>query len=223
MKERGIIMSGDNPKLILEGRKTQTRRVVRPPPHVDWQPLGVGLYHPSKVAKDGEVFPGKEVFGMWDEDGGWACPHGVASDRLWVRERFEIHRWWRRKKHLAEIHGSYCCQPGEFCTTLTPDESELFIEWKRKHGGFPSIFMFRSLSRIALEITKVRVERLQDISAQDCVDEGIDPYFGKKRSYSPTKTIRLCKEAYAALWDSLHGKGAWDKNPWVWVIEFKKV
>jgi hypothetical protein len=120
------------------------------------------------------------------------CPYGVPSDRLWVKETYS--------------------QPGGTIHFRADDidHSEVF-KWR------PSIFMFRHLSRILLKIEEVRVERLQDISADDCMAEGIpaaEAQLGSDASW------RL---AYQRLWESINGPGSWKKNPWVWAITFKRI
>jgi hypothetical protein len=216
MKERGIIMSGQNPKLILDGRKTQTRRIVK---------------FPDRLLDDGAMPAICHGFGDWGSSVGWSfyvagtgnktleCPWGVAGDRLWVRETFQITRYWKHAPNRIRLDGYYLSDGRPFCVVLTADESAKFRKWKRKTGNFPSIFMFRSMSRISREITKVRVERLQDISRADAEAEGIKCRHCK--GYTDNRTGCTCIKHYATLWDSLYGKGAWEKNPWVWVLEFK--
>lgn len=199
--KRPIIMSGDNPKLTLEGRKTQTRRVVNLPP---------GSEDTKKVTW-GCV--GGQGFGFIFGDRILPCPYGVAGDRLWVRETF--------------------CGP-----VLTSERGELFERYyyksthqherPRNHKAeiipwTPSIHMPRSASRITLEITKVRVERLQDISEEDAKAEGVTPT-GRHTTHryrANDNEDHGHRLEYRKLWNSLHGKGAWDRNDWVWVIEFR--
>jgi hypothetical protein len=172
MKERPIIMSGDNPKLILEGKKTQTRRII------------TSRWNDCQQRDLIEL-----------------CPYGVAGDRLWVREKWKP-RGEAPDRDMVEYATDPICLNSRF-------------RWK------PSIHMPRWASRITLEILKVRVERLQDISASDCEAEGI--YFSNSLSYRDYEVKIALKSSYRILWDSLHGKGAWDKNLWVWVIEFQKI
>lgn len=143
----------------------------------------------------------------------WAsCPYGQPGDRLWVRETFTDllgtgieHRPipsgpLQRYVYAADI------KPGS-----NSDEArkEFGIKWK------PSIFMPRAASRITLELTAVRAERLQDISDADALAEGVDR--------TNTSISGYAKERYRRLWESINGPDSWAQNPWVWVIEFKRV
>ena len=121
------------------------------------------------------------------------CPYGVHGDRLWVRETF---------------------QPVQLATEVTQwryaaTDKRGLAPWK------PSIFMPRKASRITLENTRIRVERLQDISHRDALAEGV--------SYDVSKPEMHPIAMYRKLWESINGKGSWAKNPWVWVIEFRKL
>ena len=163
MKETGIIMSGDHPKLILDGTKTMTRRVIKP-------------------CSTATLFDGSQpewVFTMAK------CPHGQVGDRLWVKET-----WWQDSDNDIYYKADWQTNPRNG-------------KWK------PSRFMPRWASRITLEITEVRVERVQEISAADCFKEGVEMY----------KPI----QQFQSLWDSLNAKRGfgWEVNPWVWVIRFK--
>lgn len=199
-KEGPIICNGTDVRAILEGRKTQMRRVVKPQP-VDLQ-----------------FGPGAEP---WDASTGYAlrCPYGMPGDRLWVRET------WGLFSDLG------------FCdTSLTgmqalPDLWQLayrvdHIDPVRGDGPHlpfwrPSIFMPRWASRITLEITGVKVERLQNISGPDCWAEGIDEIRSSGDEYGELRGSVV--EDYQALWQSIHGADSWHANPWVWVIEFRRV
>lgn len=207
MKERPILFSGPMVKAILEGRKTQTRRVAS---------------HP--LAKSARVILGPNREGYFDciqhneTGGGILCPYGAAGDRLWVKETHarvhpgmlqsldpepESHEW--TTVYRADANGGYVGKLME-CT-----------KWK------PSIFMRREFSRITLEIENVRVERLQEISEADALKEGVT---GDEcaRFNSPfvadQPTPSMC---YANLWNSINGPGSWDANPFVWVIQFRRV
>lgn len=183
-------------RAILEDRKTQTRRICK----ID--PLD-GFDNPNCA----------ENLAL--------CPYGVAGDRLWVREA------WARESDLIAYDkgGNPIFYRADHPTGLFHDSMEP-MHWR------PSIHMPRWASRITLEITKVRVERLQDISEEDAIAEGVGHNFVMNggwpdyqhidKSGHCTLTQDSAKMSYATLWDSINGKGAWDANPWVWVIEFKR-
>lgn len=193
MKERPILFSAPMVRAILAGTKTQTRRAMKPQPHEDRMRLEVGLYHPTVIDRHGDEQPGEEKFGAWTEDGeqGWVCPYGQPGDRLWVREAFQRaggdSGWWYRATDAAADLGH------------SP-----VSHWR------PSIHMPRAASRITLEITGIRVERLQDISDADVAAEGIS-----------TGTADCMVWHYKKLWESINGAGSWDANPLVWVVEFQ--
>ena len=215
MKERPILFSGPMVRAIREGRKTQTRRVIKPQPPE--QPLP--NCHPNHSAKHpspyldsycSELKTPTNPRGMGDRWCWWQvddrqclptfrCPYGQPGDRLWVRETF------RSKQQCGEtIDWTYRAD----CPALT----EYLFPWK------PSIFMPRQASRITLEIVGVRVERLQDISEEDAKAEGCE-----WSQWSFPNSTKPGKSAYRALWESINGPGSWDLNPWVWVVEFKEV
>ncbi|MCI8903507.1 MAG: hypothetical protein HFE70_04750 [Enterobacter sp.] len=182
--ERGMIFNGEMVRAILDGRKTQTRRVIKD--------CTVGRDQISKFIQIGKKFIGcypEDVPELIRE----CCPYGVPGDRIWVRETF------CSVPHHEEPAG---------CSALlyAADGNGPYGKWT------PSIHMPRWASRILLEITDVRVERLNDISEEDARSEGISG-----------SSARDIKEAYAALWRSIYGSDSWQANPWVWVIVFKRI
>lgn len=188
--------------------KWQTRRIVKPQPKSDkvtWGCLG-----------------GKG-FGFFFGDNFQRCPYGETGDRLWVKETFGVHKDCPAKK-ISDIGVGWICyraDGGGMCP------ASLVEHWK------PSIFMSRKLSRITLELTKIRVERVRDITEVDAITEGCrmkDGFPEEQPDKSGIGNIGWDDpvEWYSWLWDSLNAKRdggiyAWDKNPWVWVLEFKKV
>jgi len=219
MKERPILFNADMVKAILEGRKTQTRRVMKPQPGLGlddferYYHIEVGKYHPALIDKDGELYPGDEIFGAYTDDGEWGCkcPYGQVGDRLWVRETFDY------------IFGD----EGDYLIYKADDYSLAWFNERKKDGSKitwnPSIHMPRWASRINLEITGIRVERLQEISEEDAKNEGVTPHrIDWDDNISPNVTINY-REGFIKLWDSINGKMyAWESNPYVWVIEFKR-
>lgn len=193
MKERPILFSAEMVRAILEGRKTQTRRVVKP----KWIPLV------EEVVK----INGRWVFTTLAYD--LTTPYGEPGDRLWVRESFN--HFFAGEHHSSCLFLASAGRP-----ELRQGISELYA--KRTWPGWKSpIHMPRWASRITLEITDVRVERLNDISEEAAIAEGC---FDEKEHDGS-----LPSQIYMQLWDSLNearGYG-WDTNPWVWVIEFRRV
>lgn len=226
MTERPIIFSAPMVRAILAGAKTQTRRVVKGAP-ADWAPVQPQVYSPTVIDRHGDEQPGRAVYGAGNADGEcWIrCPYGQPGGRLWLREAFAI------VPRTAYAHSAGVQQ------TLRPDDpynhdAAIYREgWTRSRGGFrwrPSIHMPRWASRITLEITSVRVERLQDISEADAAAEGVTPkwepgFSGRLMEALGGFSFRPAASAYADLWESLHGHGSWDANPWVWVVEFKRI
>lgn len=143
------------------------------------------------------------------------CPHGKRGDRLWVRESF----WGCDAPGFGdqpcvvyddEWHGKEY-RPAE----IRP--------WARKFGRIPAIHMPRDCSRITLEITGVRVERLQQISEADAAAEGIQLLNGRFTFNDGLHESRSARDSFAALWESINGAESWESNPWVWVIEFARI
>jgi len=211
-KERPILFSGPMVRAILEGRKSQTRRVVK-----HWEEDGdIDCYCVSTFA--GYVPK-------------WPSPHGKPGDRLWVRETF---RQW--DTDMCGCGENCICPPsGTPCyrATVNPKAEasidECYTPWR------PSIHMPRWASRITLEIIGIRVERLQNISMQDAQAEGVNcpvecdrPCVRCGTCADSNRTVPISHQcnpvsAFADLWDSINGKRpgcAWADNPWVWVIEF---
>lgn len=201
MKERPILFSGPMVRAILDGRKTQTRRVIKPQPHAAadafaW--VARGKHSRWTAQKDGKAI------GLW-----FLCPYGGPGDRLWVRET-----WC---EFIDDQGRAVACAADGWAECPAEDD-----RWR------PSIFMPRWASRITLEITGVRVERVQDVSETDAWAEGISIAkeqtwrpLGSKEPYQPYPP----QMAFGALWDEINAKRgySWESNPWVWVVEFKKL
>jgi hypothetical protein len=136
-------------------------------------------------------------------DCAFCCLYGEKGDRLWAKET------WKRDLISGGI-------------IYRADSEEMYLKYK----GFwkTSIYMPRTVSRITLEITSVRVERLQEITREDAISEGIEKMgtVWYKDYRNPAYTLAP-KESYQTLWESINGKGSWESNPWVWVIEFKEI
>ena len=206
MKERPILFSASMVRALLAGTKTQTRRVVHDRYLVGGPPVEILLKK---------------------------CPYGQAGDWLWVKETWKPHcdmtdlftcikyradgamvkpsRW-------SDVEGWYA------------EQNEESTKW------WPSIFMRRGYSRLTLEVVAVRVERLNEILPTDAIAEGLEvneaSRYGDVVAYrdylwkagkGSSHWYRNPVESYRALWDSINGGGSWSMNPWVWVVEFRRV
>lgn len=202
MNERPIIFSGPMVRALLDGCKTQTRRVCKPAEAEALCEI-VGPFNDET---------GAGWFGNAEGDVKFACPYGQPCDRLWVREAFQP-----LFADGVEHHGETDWKTGEgYAISYTAtDGVKEFIDADNNLSSAckPSIHMPRWASRILLEIVSVRVERLQDISEDDAEAEGCD----RAEGFAP-KT--WATDAFRAIWESIHGPGSWEINPWVWVIKF---
>ncbi|QZN97814.1 hypothetical protein [Symbiopectobacterium purcellii] len=213
MKERPIIFNGDMVRAILSGQKTQTRQAV-----ANVRPDNcLTLRKPTKTKSGGHTH-------VLDAPQHCLCPFGKVGDRLWVREAC-------RAKEL-ESGLDVVCYPADQAETpikAHPLDAGLWIDLYRYRGGkgklVPSIHMPRWASRITLEITGVRVERLNDISQEDAQAEGMELTGWRPTYADPDSGGEVCTpyDNFAELWQSIYGAESWDANPWVWVIEFKRM
>lgn len=199
MKERGMIFNGEMVRALLDGRKTQTRRIIKV--------CTVGRDPISKFIQIGKRFIGcypEDVPELIRE----CCPYGVPGDRIWVRET------WARYNIDQESHDMAY-------RATTPED------WPEEGRWRPSIHMPRWASRITLEITEVRVERLNDISEEDARSEGIIDggclTCGEPEPCGCSNPCPDATDAFAYLWQSIYGEENWNANPWVWVIKFRRV
>lgn len=226
MKERPILFSSEMVRALLDGRKSQTRRVIKPQP-------------------PGRIFRKPSCWNSASFEDEWVCPYGQPGDRLWVRECWRVGAWdtdtdsiavdyradnscrkewlevpehsedmfqrlWEQSTIDAERAGTKYDAEGEY--HWKPGESP--CRWR------PSIHLPRWASRITLEITNVHVQRLQKISESDAKTEGVCCAPGYPHGSQDQQV-----GAFRKLWDSINkprGFG-WDTNPWVWVVEFKRV
>jgi len=200
IKCRPILFSGEMVRAILDGRKTQTRRILKPQP---------------------AVLTDDDATKAWLNCGDQRTPrypYGVPGDRLWVRESFcTCYNGQEAYQVIYSADGSR--MDFSYGSNATEDELDWLERSMTTHGerGRPGIHIPRWASRIALEVTGVRVERLQSISEQDAMAEGVN---WQDNAGLASYTAR---KLYAALWDKINGDGAWDKNPWVWVVKFTTV
>lgn len=191
VKERPILFSGPMVRAILAGEKSQTRRIIKPQPT---KPLsGYVLYSTERNCSE------RFRFSNGDDDGDGEylkCPYGHPGDRLWVRE--SLHN----ENGLAVYNAD-----GEI-VEYTPGT---YGSWQWTRDSLPSIHMPRKASRITLEITGVRAERLHQISEADAQLEG----------FAQTEFL-LARRRFELLWSDINGPKSWDLNPWVWVVDFKR-
>lgn len=222
MKERPILFSGAMVRAILSGRKTQTRRVCKSLIWTDVEDM------PPNCTRYGNVAVVQK------------CPYGESGDRLWVKETFSTdavcmypcpQAWYRATdfNDRSDLKGWHVCPKharGRWadCLACWEEREGRKFRWK------PSIFMPRLLSRITLEIVSVRVERLEDISEADALAEGIERdaaefknYNVKDKAFPWVGGSGAAVFSYRTLWESINGAGSWEANPWVWVVEFKKL
>lgn len=233
MKERPILFSGSMVRAILEGRKTQTRRAIKNPP-------GQGDWIPAEMcATTSEGYQTSGHSGVWWCDGNGddqdtvRCPYGIPGDRLWVRET------WGFVNHdgYANCPSSLSWRADGRQRIVPVDDVMRLPKTQLPHCGYSlddqpkwrsSIHMPRWASRITLEVTDIRVERLQEISEMDAFAEGIDDeseaYLAAEHYQAGGSSITGgCPSvfAFADLWDSINGTGSWEANPWVWAITFE--
>jgi hypothetical protein len=203
VKERPILFQGEMIRALLAGTKVQTRRALKPQPPV--HTVAVGTWHDPgprlaywawtrEGPPDRESFTaGAAIEGIKNGDP-LTCPYGDPGDQLWVRE--SLKPWTHDPELFAYAADDARVQADGYNYPVKPGRPYV-----------PSIHLARCWSRITLEVTAVRVERLWEISDADVRAEGCE---GTKLSY-------------AKLWERINGAGSWDANPWVWVIEFKRV
>ncbi len=226
MRERPILFSGPMVRAILAGHKTQTRRIVKP-----WVPRpGV-----DAVPADVSYLPDFTCYRA-------TCPYGQPGDRLWVREAF---RFAASLDRLSPNDVGEKALDAGYNTPWAPTQFEADGHRTGSWRGFdtppavttpgklrPGIHMPRWVCRLVLEVTSVRVERLQSISYEDARAEGaFDPrlFVGDERrepgveSYEElARRLQWPQRAFRELWSSINGASSWDANPWVWVVEFRR-
>lgn len=250
MGERPILFSGAMVRALLAGTKTQTRRVVKSVELARGEARGVRVAPGTFCYLDFDGVPGLS----WRPFGGsptvpyppekvaTACPYGAPGDRLWVRET------WRPS--IIHTHGLDSCDCDDVLVKYAADGSDRVFssatgyavaeDWTMpdaaKRGDVPSIHMPRWASRLTLEVTGVRVERLQDISEADARAEGAqvvpfypDDGFPLSDGWTHVGDDGKCvlytsaRDSFRALWESINGTDSWASNPWVWCVEFKQV
>lgn len=234
MKERPILFNGAIVRAILDGRKTQTRRAIKPQPEVKG---GEIIFEPSK---------GDFWIGVYNghfsghSSSRFSCPYGKIGDRLWVRETFYAYGYWLKSDNTGNRWKFIDITDQNIVSYQYADSKpKLVMNRKKDNGGIgwykrPSLFMPRAASRITLEITNARVERLNQISESDAIAEGIDSFRPVPGDGSPETLYRRYSDvggrkgnwlsipelSFKSLWESISGSDSFG-DQWVWVIEFK--
>lgn len=220
MKDRPILFSGPMVRALLNGRKTQTRRVAIKTSQPD---IVVPCDFDSTDALL-EIENRRSGMRQWKP-----CPYGKPGDHLWVRERTEL--------------TTDNCEPGALAIRYLADGTSLdvgtlqsdtpgLVDWINGRWSRPSIHMPRWASRINLEIVSVQVERLQDISEADAIAEGMERWcigdgwrdltLSADEELAGAPPLPTARDAYQRLWESINGPRSWAATPWVWVIEFRR-
>lgn len=207
-KERPILFSAPMVRAILEGRKTQTRRIVKPQP--DYSMVGVIDWKDIRASNELSLTNAMAL----------GSPYGVPGERLWVRETWGYELTAKAVKASLPRAG-------------IPPQAECEAVYYRASDGWngpwlPSIHMPRWASRIDLTNSCARIERLQDVSEADALAEGVE--FGLLNGVMVFKNYATgemseptARGSYRSLWESINGPGSWEVNPWVWVVEFERV
>jgi hypothetical protein len=251
VREKPILFSGPMVKALLTGAKTQTRRLLKPQPvrtlpnaktveSVGHDPLDIvrAIGWRWQKSKSWSAYAADEAGpGAFANALANFSPYGVTGDRLWVRET-----WSRMGLDVYPCPG--CWYRSDFTDFEDPSRGNLMHDqgcsgndgncWaceERRHGKFkwkPAIHMRRALSRITLKVTSVRVERLQAITEEDALAEGLRPVPGAGGALYPSKLAARASSTargeFQKLWDSLNGRRApWASNPWVWVLSFRRL
>lgn len=225
MKERGMIFNSEMVRAILDGRKTQTRRIMKVQPESNQLGLllitdstkrsDIGKYHWAESNATGNHVRSKLFL----------CPFGAVGDRIWVREGFFPAPLEMQSEPPRKTMWNIAYRDGMQMEKLAPAEyNPTIYNYER---WTPSIHMPRWASRILLEITDVRVERLNAISEEDARAEGIIDggclNCGEPEPCGCANPEPDATDAFAYLWQSIYGQASWNANPWVWVIVFKRV
>lgn len=223
MKERPILFSAPMVRALLEGRKTQTRRVMKPQPD-DAPDINMWAWFSRKAGQ----CVGKPVALAF-------CPYGVPGDRLWVRETWGFDSTVRAdfKPVLGrhDLSGRDLLEATVYRADIPAvseaDERRVRRAVKSVVAPWrPSIYMPRWASRITLEVTEVRVQRLKDISEEDARAEGVErgcpPSCGPVVGCDPGAKHGH-RDSFCSLWGSINGPASWATNPWIWAITFKRV
>lgn len=223
MKERPILFNAEMVNAVLSGRKTQTRRIMKVQPEsTEFESrFIIDSTKRSEIGKWCWAEPGVFINPRRSEL--FSSPFGAVGDRLWVRERTRVDLLLKnRRAHVRyEANGEYRIVP-------VPERIKSMVEGRCMSNG-----CYREASRITLEITGIRVERLNGISEEDAAAEGVGSAVWFAAKGLPEEEWTSLSEHgahqashinnFATLWESIYGEESWQANPWVWVVEFKRV
>lgn len=221
MKERPILFSAPMVRAILAGTKSQTRRIVKPQPASDY----TDVFQPDFEAPRPVAFwarAGEPLTGDFSA----ACPYGQPGDRLWVRETC------RSEERCDDLLDGVRYLADNAWTPIDNNKAAAdgwvtLYHYRGQRGAtVPPIHMPRWASRITLEITGVRVERVQEISEADAKAEGVkasDASIVTRDGEWRRDLSNTARGAYCCLWESINGAGSWEANPFVWVVTFRRI
>jgi len=218
MKERPILFSTPMVQAILEGRKTQTRRIIKPQPELYDNDMGARICYGSQRHSGPANYLIKDILPRF------GCPYGRVGDRLWVRENYNLPKDCDKYKPsiVSECVDIWYAAGGKRNATGG-------LGWGGVKGKQrPSIHMPRWASRINLEITKIVAERLHDINEEDAVAEGAMYHDGRGIGHSGWRhdyhdVFSTAKNSFFSLWEKINGYESLKANPWVYSLQLKRV
>lgn len=200
VKERPILFSAPMIQALMRGAKTQTRRIIKTQP---FMVLTQEQWH-SRAMSGVDPYGCKPLGSYTPEELIAKCPYGLPGDRLWVRETFNVWRHDAESTWEGPINGARGVHAAQ---VVYAADNRWAIDWR------PSIFMPRWASRITLELTDVRVQRLNEISEEDAIAEGV-PFSLMGSTH---------KIGFENLWNSINGCNAHQANPWVFALTFRRI
>ena len=216
VRQRPILFSTEMVRAILDGRKTMTRRIIKPQPIID-NDSGFVYSGNHRVCIKNDMF-----HRQWAEAFERFCPYGEVGDILWVRETW-------KPKYLKRCLYEFQLKYTDVCPWFYAADGDCekgYGSWK------PSIHMPKEAARLFLRITDIRVERLQNISEEDAISEGIKKvsnhnqwynYLHPKNAVPAQMWVRGAVNSFETLWASINGFESWQSNPWVWVVSFEQI
>lgn len=217
-RERGLPFTAGNVRSLMAGRKTMTRRQANPPP--GWT---ITSATPAGLPIAGRPGRGATVL---------QSPFGQPGDRLWIREAYAVAQQYNKAAPrdlkpfgmtVLYLAGGSSAWSDDLCWRYEPDFPSVRPDWQGR--ARPPMFMCRWMTRALLDVVAVRVERLQEISEADAMAEGItedeiDHVLHIAEAMNQREP-RPAAWAFRTLWEDINGAGSWDRNPWVWVVEFR--